>query len=387
MKKIKVVHVLTDTNIGGAGTLLYNILACGDVSCFEYVVVLPAGSRLIERFAALPCRVETVVGGRDRSWDLGALPAYVRLLRRERPDILHTHAALVARLAGRLVGVPVCVQTRHCVFPLAAWQKNPVFRFVFRYGSRLLSDRVVAVADAARDQLREMGMDEREIEVIINGVRPVRSCTDEEISALRERLGVTERHFVVGMVARLEEYKGQETLLRAAAMCAGQTNDFRILLIGDGSCAARYQALSVELGIKDAVIFTGFAEDTAPYYALLDVNVNASYGTETSSLSLSEGMSVGVPAVASRYGGNPKMVVDGENGLLFETGSAAALAQALMRLYKDKNLRARLAEGARRHYRERLTADGMVRQLERMYLRLVECAHHAKSREKLGQTV
>lgn len=378
-RKIKVVHVLTDTNVGGAGTLLYNTLACGDTSRFEYVVALPEGSRLIERYAGLPCRIVTVRGGRDRSFDLAALPEYVRLLRRERPDILHTHAALSARLAGRLSGVPVCIQTRHCVFPLALWQRSALFRFAFRHGTRLLSDRVVAVAEAAKQQLMDMGMRGRDIEVIINGVRPVRSCSREEIDGLRARLELKPSDFVVGMLARLEEYKGQRTLLRAAALCGERLPNARFLLVGDGSALSNYRALARELGVEERVVFTGFAEDTAPYYALLDVNVNASSGTETSSLSLSEGMSVGVPAVASDYGGNPKMVVDGENGLLFETGNHAQLAQSLIRLYEDRALLARLSEGARRHYRERLTAKGMVRRLEEMYERLVgESCRHGK---------
>jgi glycosyltransferase involved in cell wall biosynthesis len=65
------------------------------------------------------------------------------------------------------------------------------------------------------------------------------------------------------------------------------------------------------------------------------------------------------------------MVTDGENGLIFKTGDHARLAQALMRLYEDRAYLARLSDGARRHYRERLTADGMVRRLEAMYERLV----------------
>ena len=370
-KKIKVVHVLTDTNVGGAGTLLYNTMCAADHEHFDYAVVLPEGSRLAERLIALPCRVLTMKGGRDRSLDVCAIPEYVRLLRRERPDILHAHSALAARIAGRLAQVPTCVQTRHCVFPLKPWQRSKGARWLFRHGTHLLSDRVVAVAEAARDQLCDMGLDSDSIEVIINGVQPMRSCTLQEMVALRNHLGVSEGDFVVGMVARLENYKGQATLLRAVAMCAEQAPRLRALLVGDGSREAEYRALAAELGVNDRVIFCGFAEDVAPYYALMAVNVNASSGTETSSLSLSEGMSAGVPCVVSDFGGNPKMVVDGDNGLIFQTGDHAQLSQALVRLYEDRALLARLSVGARRHFRERLTAKGMVRQLEGMYERLL----------------
>ena len=368
--KIKVMHVLSDTNVGGAGTLLCNTLSCGDTSRFDYTVVLPEGSRLAERLSSLPCRVLTVRGGRDRSFDVAAIGQYARLIRRERPDILHTHASLSARIAGRLCGVPVSIYTRHCVFALKAWQTSAPFRFVFRHASRLLSDRTVAVAQAARDQLVDMGMDARRVEVIINGVLPVRPCRASELAELRQRLGLDEGDFVVGMSARLEEYKGQGTMLRAAAMCRDAAPEMRFLLLGDGSRAEYYRSLARELGIEDRVIFAGFVQDTAPYYALMSVNVNASHGTETSSLALSEGMSAGVPCVASRYGGNPNMVREGENGFLFEAQNHAELAQTLLHLYHDPALCARLSEGARRHYRERFGAERMVHELERTYERL-----------------
>lgn len=382
--KIKVVHVLSDTNIGGAGTLLFNTIACSDTSRFEYVVVLPEGSRLAERLCSLPCRVVSVRGGRDRSADLGAIGAYVRLLRREQPDILHTHASLSARVAGRLCGVPVCIWTRHCVFPLKAWQTGAPFRFVFRHASRLLSDHTIAVAEAARDQLCEMGMDRENIEVIINGVLPVRPCRASELDELRQRLGLDKGDFIVGMSARLEEYKGQGTLLRAAAMCRDIAPNMRFLLLGDGSCAENYRALADELGVADRVIFAGFVEDVAPYYHLMSVNVNASFGTETSSLALSEGMSAGIPCVASRYGGNPHMVKEGENGLLFEAQNHAELAQTLLRLYHDAALLSRLSEGARRHYLERFGAERMTHQLERTYERLLskQAKHGAHAAER-----
>lgn len=378
MRKIKVMHILTDTNIGGAGTLLYNTMACGDTERFDYIVVLPKDSRLIERFFSLSCRIITVACGQDRSWELGALREYVRVIRRERPDILHTHAALTARIAGRLCRVPVCIQTRHCVFPLTAWQQSGAFRFAFRWGSRLLSDRVIAVAEAAKENLLALGMDEEQIEVIINGVLPVRVCDVGEVESLRQTWGLESSHFVVGMPARLERYKGQETVIRAAALCRESAPNMRFLFIGDGSQIDAYRALAERLGMTDRVIFTGFVSDVAPFYALMDVNVNASFGTETSSLSLSEGMSAGVPALATDYGGNPYMISPGINGFLFPCHDEKALAEHLMSLYSDRLLLRELSDGARRLYHERFTADAMVRKLEDSYVCAVIRARASK---------
>jgi glycosyltransferase involved in cell wall biosynthesis len=104
---------------------------------------------------------------------------------------------------------------------------------------------------------------------------------------------------------------------------------------------------------------------------MMSVNVNASFGTETSSLALSEGMSVGVPIVASDYGGNPRMVENGVNGLLFPPQNDHVLANVLLRLHDDRALLSRLSEGAHRLYRERFTAPAMVARLEELYTRLM----------------
>jgi glycosyltransferase involved in cell wall biosynthesis len=114
----------------------------------------------------------------------------------------------------------------------------------------------------------------------------------------------------------------------------------------------------------------GFVEDVAPYYGLMNVNVNASYGTETSSLALSEGMSLGIPAVASTYGGNTYMVRDGVNGLLFPPHDSTALRHALLRLLQDEPLREQLSLGARTFFEQHLTARAMTEQLEAFYLEL-----------------
>jgi glycosyltransferase involved in cell wall biosynthesis len=254
---------------------------------------------------------------------------------------------------------------------MTAWQKNALFRFMFRHGSRILSDRVIAVADAAKDNLVALGMDADQIEVIINGVLPLRQCGESEVEAVRDRWGLDEAHFVIGMIARLEEYKGQETVLRAAALCKNAAPNMRFIFMGDGSQIERYRCLARELDMEERVIFTGFIDDVAPYYALMSVNVNASFGTETSSLALSEGMSVGVPVVASDYGGNPRMVNEGENGFLFPPQNERALADLLLRLHDDRALLSQLSEGAHRLYRERFTAPAMVTRLEELYTRMM----------------
>ena len=137
--------------------------------------------------------------------------------------------------------------------------------------------------------------------------------------------------------------------------------------MGDGTIRGELEALSRKLKIDKSVYFLGFVNDVAPIYNITDVNVNCSYGTETSSLALSEGMSIGLPAVASGYGGNPHMVNDGVNGLIFPARNEKALAEVLIKLYTDTELYQKCSQGAKRRYNEEFTARAMTEKMAQIY--------------------
>ncbi|MBO5052424.1 MAG: glycosyl transferase, partial [Clostridia bacterium] len=104
---MKILHILTDSGVGGAGILLENLLAHSALPRACYTVVLPRGAAMAPRLSAQGFRVLPVLRGRDRSLCACDLFRLVRLIRQERPDVLHTHASLSGRLAGWLSGVPV----------------------------------------------------------------------------------------------------------------------------------------------------------------------------------------------------------------------------------------------------------------------------------------
>ena len=147
--------------------------------------------------------------------------------------------------------------------------------------------------------------------------------------------------------------------------------DFKVLLIGDGTQKQGLMELCNELGICDKVIFCGFVDDVAPLMNIVDINVNCSIGTETSSLALSEGMSLGIPSVVSDYGGNPYMVRDGVNGFLYPQGNAEELAKKIL-LLEDKKLYEKLSRGARERFESELNARRMTRLTEKLYSLLLK---------------
>ena len=384
---MKVLECITDTNVGGAGILLLTRLKCSDRSKIHTTVVLPQESQLTARFEALNVPIVTIRGCENRSLSLSAIPRYMKIFYRERPDLVHCHGALSARIAAMLCGVPIRLYTRHCVYPLPRWQKGLIGRWFIGHAQCLLSHCVIAVAHAAKRNLLEMGVPDGRIRVIINGVEGLRSVSEQEKEELRKKLEIPQDSVVVGICARLEECKDHMTLLRAAEILVKKNQRYRFLIVGEGSCMEKLQDFCCTHGIAPYVIFAGFQHDVAPYYHLMKVNVNCSVGTETSSLALSEGMSIGVPAIVSDYGGNPYMVRHEENGLLFSQRQYQGLADAIDRLTMDEALWVRLSKGARARFLGELNAVEMTKRTEKLYWELFRPSkkNRVRCQEERGQ--
>ena len=376
---MKVLEAITDTNIGGAGVLLANRLKYLDTESFEVAVALPKGSALKKRLTALGVRVFEIDGCRDRSFEFRAIGQYAAVLKAFRPDLVNCHGALSCRMAARLCRVPVRIYTRHCVYPLPSWQRSAPARWLIGAGQSYLSDWIIAVAQAAKQNLTDMGVPEGKIQVIINGAEGLARQEDTQRAQTRRALGIPASAFVVGICARLEACKGHMDFLRAAEKLLGESDQYYFLIVGDGSLSSELQAYCRDRGLDTHVRFVGFAEDVTPYFNVMDLHVNCSVGTETSSLALSEGMSLGLPSVVSDYGGNPYMVRDGENGLLYPMGESDALAERIRYIANDKKLYERLSHAAYRRFFTELNAQNMAKQTEAFY----RACYRAKKRSKL----
>lgn len=194
----------------------------------------------------------------------------------------------------------------------------------------------------------------------------MRFVSEEERAAVRRKYSLDESNFVVGIVARLEAVKNHRCFLEAAAEAARAHAEMRFLVVGSGSLEQQLKAYAGELGIADKVIFTGFAPDTAPLMSVMDVNVNTS-DSETSNLALSEGFSMGIPAVVSDCDGNCAMVENGVSGLTYERGNSESLATALETLFERPELISKMKQAARARYEQRFSAAVMTKKLEELY--------------------
>ncbi|MCL2352698.1 MAG: glycosyltransferase [Firmicutes bacterium] len=370
---MKVLHILSDTNIGGAGRCALTLAKYLNGPECAVEVILPENSALRPEFEKIGVGVTEAPRIGERSFDPRAIAGLLRLIRAKNPDIVHTHAALSGRVAARLGGKSRLVYTRHSVFDVPAKNRRFPRKQAIGFVNNFFSDAIIAVSPAARDNLTAVGTDPEKIRVIMNGAEPVEAVTAAERAALRRGYGFGENDFVVSAAARLVPEKGHETLLDAARLLAehppgGKTVKF--LIAGEGPSGAALRAKAAAEKIP-GVVFAGFVRDIGGVFNITDLQANASWGTEATSVALLQGMSLGVPAVASDFGGNPYVIRNGENGLLFPAKDPRALADAIRSVCLNRETYDKMTINARRIYREEFTAEAMAERTLALYEKLL----------------
>jgi len=372
---IRVLNIISDTNIGGAGRVLLNYMSRADRKQFDVSVAMPRGSLLKAPLEELGTTVYEVDGLADRSYHKDDVKELMTLIRKVEPDIVHTHGALSGRIAGRRCG-KVVIYTRHSAFPVPAKLKYPPGRWVNKWVNEHYSDHIIAVSPAAAENLTDAGISSKRITVMMNGVTPVARKSEVECAALREQWGIREGEFVLGILARIEPYKGHMHILEALKSLTDQGRNLRLLVAGIGDFEDELKAKTRELGLADRVVYMGFQTDVAAVLSVLDLQLNASYGTETSSLSILEGLSMGLPAVVSTYGGNPWLIDNGEDGLLFENRDSADLARCIAKLMDEPETLEQMRQRAVEIFSQRFTAEIFAQNIENVYYKAMEGKDH-----------
>ena len=222
-------------------------------------------------------------------------------------------------------------------------------------------DLIVSVSDFTRSTGTALGLSSARNVVVVNGVDlPTPEPTRGKI--LRSRLSISENALVITQLCWMVPVKGVQTLLDAARLVLQQAPETHFLLVGDGPQLPEYRQHASDLGIAGRVTFTGVISNPTEngVFEASDMYCQASLWQEASGLAVMEAMSFRLPVVASRIGGLPENVVEGNTGLLFAAGNAAELAGCLLSLVRDPELRRRMGEAGSSRIRERHTLQGTI---------------------------
>jgi glycosyltransferase involved in cell wall biosynthesis len=256
---------------------------------------------------------------------------------------------------------------------------DPVRTAGFRLLERLLartSTALVAVSPQVRDDLVALGVADRERFAVVRlGVELGDRVTGGDDEALRAEtrrvLGVAPDRFVVGWIGRMTGVKRTEDVLVAFRRLRDLGVDATLLMIGDGPDRAAVERRAHDLGVMRDTLFLGYQAEVARFYAAVDAVILPSINEGTPVTAI-EALAVGRPVVATRVGGVPDVVRDGETGFLVPPGSTDELAERLAELARDPELRERLGRAGREHVRTRYAVDRLVDDVDLLYRSLLE---------------
>jgi glycosyltransferase involved in cell wall biosynthesis len=313
--------------------------------------------------------------------DLLATVRLARIIRAERPTILHTHTAkagAVGRVAALLAGrrrPPIIVHTfhGHVLRGYFGRFRTGVFRLLERWLARI-TDALVAVSPEVRDELVGFGVaPASKFRVIRLGIElDERLARDDAARAETRRvMGIADDRFVVGWIGRMTAVKRTDVVLRSFRRLRDDGVNAVLCMVGDGPDRRTVEDLAGELGVMRDCLFPGYQEDVGPFFAAFDVFVLPS-GNEGTPVTAIEALASGCPVVATRVGGLPDVVTDGEDGFLVEPGDVEDVAARLARLAGDQGLRARMAAAGRERMRGRYAVDRLIDDIDRLYRDLLE---------------
>ena len=287
-----------------------------------------------------------------------------QFIRERKVDVIHAHVAhdyLLAASAAKLAGRGKLVITRHVLFELNKLHAKMLKRV----------DRVIAVSQAVAGSLHVF--DPEKITVIHNGIDLGRFTHQ---SGARDWLqgmikSEIQHSFIVGMVGHLAPIKGQEELIRAAAIVGSRHTDVAFIIAGEdksrtGENRRQLERLIEDLGLHGCVHLLGWVEDVPHLLSALDLLISPSR-SEPFGLSIVEGMACGVTVIATRSEGALEILEDDVTGKLLPSGDPQALADAIVSLLEDEEKRRRLGAQALEVARDRFAVESMVSATEQVY--------------------
>ena len=348
---MKIVHLETGNHLYG-GALQVLLLVEGLARRgIENLLVVPAGSAVeVEGLRRdLPVKAVPMAGEADVAFPF----RFRKLLREERPDLVHLHSRRGADTLGavttKVARIPT-VLSRRVDNPETVWSLGAKYR---------LFDAVITISEAIGRVLVGQGVPEEKVHCVHSALDPAPFAPPCQGEAFRQEFGLAVEDRVVAMAAQFIRRKGHDTLLEAIPAILAAHPSTRFLLFGQGPLREEVARKVRAQGLEGSVSLPGFRGDLPHILPCLDLLVHPAT-MEGLGIILLQASAAGIPIVASAVGGIPEAVADGENGLLVPPGDPPALAGAVNSLLSDRDRARRMGEEGRRRVRDHFSVDGMV---------------------------
>lgn len=362
-----ILHVVDSLERGGLERLVHDLAVAQQRRGHRVAVfsINQTGGFITELQAA---GVPVIVGDKQGTLDLQVLQKLRQAVQEHRIDTVHAHNFVPSYYAAAaLLGMrhrPSQVVTCH---DMGTRLSNRRLRWLFKWSIRR-SQGVAMVGKQVHDRfIRDGYVPAHKAMTLLNAV-PVEDfgITAERRATARQALGLSADEVVVGCVGRLVELKNHLGLIRQWPDVLTRHPRARLVLIGEGPLRAQIEQLIADLGLGDRVMLAGIRSDVSQLLPGLDVFALPSF-TEGVSIALLEACATGLPALASRVGGNVEVIQDGVTGRLFDVDDPSALRDALLQLVGDASLRESLGQRARQWVREHASMAALCTRYDRLY--------------------
>lgn len=348
---IPVLHLITELDVGGAQQALYRLLSGLDRQKYQPVVacLYNGDGSVAEQIRQLGVRVVDLK--MQPKWRLDAIWRLSRLIRQEKPIILHAwmiHANILGRIVGRINRVPVVIISRRTQ-DLDGFGREWVNRQLSGW-----SDATITVSNCVRQiEIDRSRTDPAKVVTIHNGIDAGRydQIDPSARARIRREFNTPVEALVIASVGRFHPVKGFADLLAAMQLVHARFPDVILWLVGDGELRADLEAQARQLGLGGVVVFAGMRADVPEVLTAVDIFALASH-VEGMPNAVLEAMAASLPVVTTQVGGVPEVVADGQTGLLVPPKDADALAQALFTLVESASLRRQFGMAGMRRVRE-----------------------------------
>ena len=364
-EKLKIVHLVTSLEVGGAQHNMLLGLPRLDRDRYEHhIVSIMNRMQMRQQFLKAGIRVHTL--GLSHKTDLAVALRLRSLLKQLRPDILHTyliHGNVLGRIVGRLVGVPVIIGSE-----LTIGQAGRLGRLVTKLTNPLTDAVEVNSETGGKAVVADLGVRPEKVEVVLPGLDLEVFGRSEGRTSVRAELGIENEQHLVLYIGRLRPVKGVDYGIKAFAQALIAQPDMHMALAGEGEQRQHLENLTAELGISEKVSFLGVRNDLANVLSAADSVLMPSL-TEGFPRVAIEAMASSKPVIVTRVGGTPEAIIDEQTGILVQPKDIDAMASAITRLVADPDLQSRLGSSARQRTEKHYSAASYVARLDEMYQR------------------
>ena len=285
-----------------------------------------------------------------------SLARLFRILKKAKPDVIHTHSSIDSWLAGsvaKFAGIPV-VRSRHISIPIKSvfpnnWLYSRIPKKIITSGEAI-SNVVTGVSGVIPENVKSIsaGVDFRRFDFKIDG------------GAIRSELGIKAEQPLIGKIGVIRGWKGYDYLLKAAPIVLEKYPDARFVFVGRGPGYEQTQSIANSLGLEKVVTLLGHREDIPEIMAGLDIQVLASFAGEGTPQVIPQAFAMKTPVVATRVGSVPEMLGQGERGVLVALKNSIDLANGIIKLIENPNIRKEVSERGYEFCKNEMGVDRMI---------------------------